>query len=154
MALMLVQHGKSLPKEVDPQRGLSEEGRLEVKQMAALARDHRVDVAQIYHSGKKRARQSAEIFAAALDPQGGIIETKGLDPLDDVQAFANDGIKPDDNVMIVGHLPFLESLTSYLITGSVDYHVFRFQNAGIICLEYDGEKNSWTIKWTLMPHIG
>jgi phosphohistidine phosphatase len=56
--------------------------------------------------------------------------------------------------MLVGHLPFMEKLTSYLVTGNADKTVFKFQNGGIVCLEEDVAKNSWFIKWTLMPHIG
>ena len=93
------------------------------------------------------------IFAAVLHPPGGVAEAGGLDPLDDVVAFART-IKQEQNIMIVGHLPFLELLTSYLVTGSVDYSVFRFQNGGIVCLEYDADTRSWILQWTLMPNIG
>ena len=53
--------------------------------------------------------------------------------------------------MLVGHLPFMEKLTSYLVTGNADKTVFKFQNGGIVCLEEDVEKNCRFIKWTLMP---
>ncbi|MBT4364970.1 MAG: hypothetical protein HOD17_10835 [Desulfobacteraceae bacterium] len=56
--------------------------------------------------------------------------------------------------MIVGHLPFLDRLTSFLITGSVDKSVFKFQNGGIVCLIKEPENDSWVIKWALMPDIG
>ena len=91
MALYLVQHGKSLPKEADPEKGLSEEGRSEVEMIAAVARGYGVPVAGISHSGKKRARQTAEILAAALDVQDRTAERTGLGPLDDVIAV---GCKP------------------------------------------------------------
>lgn len=153
MTVLLVQHGKSLRKEIDPERGLSDEGRIEVERIANVARDYRVKVSLIKHSGKKRARQSAEIFATIFNPPGGVVEASGLDPLDDVVAFART-IKQEQNIMIVGHLPFLELLTSYLVTGSTDYSVFRFQNGGIVCLEYDADTRSWILQWTLMPNIG
>jgi phosphohistidine phosphatase len=71
MALYLVQHGKSLPKDQDPDQGLSEEGIAETRRMANLAKDHGVVVSQIRHSVKTRARQTAEIFAKALNPKIG-----------------------------------------------------------------------------------
>ena len=74
MALYLVQHGKSLSKEVDPQKGLSEQGSAEVKRIADAAKGYNVQVGSICHSGKTRARQTAEIFASALEPQQGIRE--------------------------------------------------------------------------------
>jgi len=55
--------------------------------------------------------------------------------------------------MLVGHLPFMGRLTSYLITASVDTPVFKFQNSGILCLDKDPDIGSWVIKWALMPKI-
>jgi phosphohistidine phosphatase len=56
--------------------------------------------------------------------------------------------------MLVGHLPFMERLTSYLITGSIDIPVFKFQNGGIVCMDKDPDSRSWLIRWALMPKIG
>jgi len=55
--------------------------------------------------------------------------------------------------MLVGHLPFMERLTSTLITGSDKRLVFKFQNGGIVCLDMDPDKPAWFIKWALMPKI-
>jgi phosphohistidine phosphatase len=153
MALYLVQHGKSLPKDQDPEQGLSQEGMAGVERIANVAKGYGVHVSSIKQSGKKRAQQTAEIFASALEPEGGIEQMDGLAPLDDVVTFSSK-IRSEDNVMYVGHLPFMARLTSYLITGSVERPVFKFQNGGIVCLEEDPESNSWVIKWTLMPKIG
>jgi len=152
MALLLVQHGKSLPKDKDPANGLSEEGISEVERIAGIAKKYGVNVSRIMHSGKKRALQTAEIFAEALEPDEGIQEIEGINPLDDVHVFA-DKIEISDNLMLVGHLPFMERLTSYLITGSIEKPVFKFQNGGILCMDKDLDKG-WLIKWALMPDIG
>ncbi len=153
MALYLIQHGKSLPKDQDPDQGLSQEGIAETQRMAKLAKDHGVVVSQIRHSVKTRARQTAEIFAKALNPQEGIQEVSGIQPLDDVAEYARI-LDPGQNIMLVGHLPFMERMTSYLITGSIDKPVFKFQNSGIVCLDKDAEGQSWLILWSLMPKIG
>jgi phosphohistidine phosphatase len=152
MALYLVQHGKSLPKEIDPDRGLSEEGISDVKRIAGVAKGYGIKVSCIKHSGKKRAQQTADIFASFLKPDKGIQERNGLDPLDDVTALAEE-IDSTDNLMLVGHLPFMERLTSYLITGLVDKPVFKFQNGGIMCMDQDLGTHFWIIKWSLMPKI-
>ena len=153
MALFLVQHGKSLSKDKDPQKGLSQEGIAETERIAQVAKGYAVGVSKITHSGKTRARQTAEIFESALKLPGGIYESSGLSPLDDVTVFA-DTIDSTKDVMLVGHLPFMERLTAYLITGSAEKPVFKFQNSGIVCLETDPATGSWVIKWALMPHIG
>ena len=153
MSLFLVQHGKSLPKDKDPKKGLSEEGAAETKRMAEVAKGYGVHVSRITHSGKTRARQTAEIFASALEPKGGVQESSGLNPLDDVTAFAGN-IDSAEDQMLVGHLPFMERMTAYLLTGSMEKPVFKFQNSGIVCLDKDPDTQSWVIKWALMPNIG
>jgi phosphohistidine phosphatase len=153
MALYLVQHGKSLSKDVDPDQGLSDEGIAESKRIAEVARGYRVKVSLIKQSGKKRARQTAEIFAETLHPAGGVEAVSGLKPLDDVAAVAVD-LDAAANIMLVGHLPFMERMASFLVTGSADKPIFKFQNAGIVCLDHDPNTGSWIIVWTLMPNIG
>jgi len=152
MALFLVQHGKSLPKDKDPERGLSDEGVLDVKRIADAAKKYGVNVSYIKHSGKKRARQTADIFASALQSGFGVQEISGINPLDDVASFA-DNISSGEDLMLVGHLPFMEKLVSFLITGSITKPVIKFQNGGIVCLDEDMDIHCWVIKWTLMPAI-
>jgi phosphohistidine phosphatase len=152
MALYLVQHGKSLPKDVDLDQGLSDEGKSEVQRITGVAEGYGVKVSKIAHSGKKRARQTAELFGTVLALQQDIKERDGLKPLDDVSTVA-ETLNTGENLMLVGHLPFMERLTNYLVTGSGDGLVFKFQNGGILCLDQDPENDSWFIKWSLMPHI-
>lgn len=152
MPVFLVQHGKSLSKDVDPEKGLSDAGKNDVARIAAAAREHDVTVSAIKHSDKKRARETAEIFAGILDPDGGVLEMAGLAPLDDVTRLNLTG---DEDIMLVGHLPFMEKLTSYLVTGSPDREtILKFQNGGIVCLDRNPKPGAWFIKWTLFPNIG
>lgn len=147
-----MQHGKSLPKEVDPEQGLSDEGISDVERIAGVAKSYGVRVSSIEHSGKKRARQTAEIFASALKPERGVGERGGINPLDDVAVVAG-ALRSEENLMLVGHLPFMERLASCLITGSVQKRVIKFQNGGIVCLDKEPDTPSWFIKWSLMPKI-
>jgi len=151
MPLFLVQHGKNLPKDIDLEKGLSGEGKQEVEQVAASALKHKVSVRAIRHSGKKRALETAEIFARSLNPEDGVQKMEGLGPLDDVTKL---DLQEEDSLMLVGHLPFMENLTSYLITRSSDREpVIKFQNGGIVCLERNPKADLWFIKWVLFPHI-
>jgi phosphohistidine phosphatase len=152
MALYLVQHGKSLPQDIDPDQGLSQEGIAEVERIAQVAKGYHVQVRQISHSTKKRARQTAAIFQAALSPGAPMQVMEGLKPLDDVLALAGRIINERD-LMLVGHLPFMERLTTYLIIGSIEKKVFKFQNGGVVCLDREPETGDWFIKWSLMPNI-
>lgn len=153
MAIYLVQHGKCLSKEEDPQKRLSEKGADEVKRIAQVAAGYRVRVDHIVHSGKKRAIQTAEILSDILHPPGGVREAQGINPLDDAAAYA---VTMDitSNGMVVGHLPHLEKLAAFLITGQAEKPVFQLQNGGILCLDRYGDSNQVVIKWALMPNVG
>ena len=152
MSLYLVQHGKSLPEEIDPNRPLSDEGMATVSRVARKAAEFNITVSQIVHSGKARARQTAEIISAHVKPESGLRESSVLNPNDDVTLIAS-RISSPENIMLVGHLPFMERLVSYLITGTTDRTVVKFQNGGIVCLDQEPQKGSWHVKWTLMPEI-
>lgn len=152
MAVYLVQHGLARAKEEDPERSLSVEGADKVRLIAEVAANYAVTVDTILHSGKKRAEQTAEIFAQALKPANGCGVQAGIGPKDDVTVLAA-GLLPQSNTMYVGHLPFMEKLVSELVTGTVEYTPFRFQNGGIVCLDQDEGELHWYVKWALMPNI-
>jgi phosphohistidine phosphatase len=153
MALYLVQHGKSLSKDEDPEQSLSVEGAADVQRIASVAGQYGVRVGRIQHSGRKRAQQTAEILEAALHPEKGVQPRRGIEPLDEVTLMAEE-LQNDDDLMLVGHLPFMEKLTSYLLTGSAEKLLFKFQNGGIVCLDQEPDRPCWFIKWSLMPKIG
>lgn len=152
MAVYLVQHGKSLAKDKDPEQGLSEEGIAEVTRIAEVARGYDIPVKSIVCSMKKRACQTAEIFASILAAGTEVRQIDGINPLDDVADFAKT-IKNETNLMVVGHLPFLQRLISFLILNSTEPSVFKVQNGGIVCLDQDPDTGRWIIRWTLMPNI-
>jgi len=152
MAIYLVQHGKSLPKDKDPEQGLSEEGIAEVKRIAEVAKGYNIPVKSVVCSMKKRARQTAEIFASLLNTGTEVREIEGIKPLDDVAGFA-ETIVNENNRMVVGHLPFMQRLISFLISGSVEPAVFKVQNGGIVCMDKDPDTDQWIIQWAIMPNI-
>ena len=152
MALYIVQHGQSLTKDLDPEKGLSKQGIETVERIARVAQNYGVKVARIQHSGKKRARQTAEILAAILEPSDGLQQVDGIKPMDDVEAFAS-RVDYSANTMVVGHLPFLEQLTSFLVIGQQSPVIFKLQNGGILCLDQIERANAPVIKWALMPRV-
>jgi len=153
MAIYLVQHGRSLSKQEDPHKGLSDKGTEEVKRIAQVASGYQVQVDRIIHSGKKRALQTAQILAEALNPEKGITVAEGMNPLDDVIAFAST-MDLDSNCLLVGHLPHLEKLAAYWITGQDRKPVFQLQNGGILCLDRYRDSDQMVIRWALMPNVG
>ncbi|MDD4869158.1 MAG: phosphohistidine phosphatase SixA [Kiritimatiellae bacterium] len=148
MAMYFVQHGLALAKEVDPNRPLSAKGRKEVECISAYLRKMGVAVKKIYHSGKTRAEETAQIFADKIG-KGSICKLSGMKPDDNVIKFAK-ALKKDD-IMYVGHLPHMEKLVSYLITGNEDAGVVRFTYGGVVCVEKDS--TGFYIEWYLKPSM-
>ena len=60
-----------LPKEVDPDRPLSDQGWEDIRNTAAFASRAGVRVDTVWHSGKTRARQTAQALAEALEARRG-----------------------------------------------------------------------------------
>lgn len=151
MPIFLAQHGLSLSKAEDPERGLAPTGVEETRRIAEAARGYSVRPSAVFHSGKKRTRQTAEIFAEVLGI-GRVEEIPGIAPLDPVEVFA-DTLAPGGKALYVGHLPFLDRLLGFLVTGDPEKSVFLFQNSGLLCAGRHPEQSGWAVRWALMPHI-
>jgi phosphohistidine phosphatase len=150
MQLYLVQHGQSLSEDEDPTRPLSKVGLHLAKRSAAHAARLGVRVGEIRHSDKLRAAQTAREFEAALGAQRR--ETEGLHPNDDVSRLRRDVQSLADNLMIVGHLPFLSRLAAALLCQDESMPVVAFQQAGIVRLDRD-EGGRWSLMWAIPPDI-
>ena len=151
MKVLLVQHGVATTKEEDPQRPLTFEGVQTTKKMAAWLGKQVTDIGEIQHSGKKRAAQTAEIFANRLAPATGVKEVAGLGPNDDVHSYVEQLKGKGGSIMIVGHLPFLDKLAGLLIAGDQSETVVSFVNSGIVCLASD--QGGWLVSWCITPDI-
>src|ERR1043166_1311824 len=133
--LYLVQHGASKPEEEDPERRLTENGAREVRKSADVLRAAGVSVDTIWHSGKARAQQTAEIFADVLGNPEGASRREGLAPKDAVAPTKEQIEQTNQNVMLVGHLPFLGRLAALLLSGNEEKEIVTFQFGCVVCLE-------------------
>lgn len=149
MYLYLIQHGKTIPKEKDPERPLNIQGKKHTKRAASFLRSHGFLMDEIWHSNKLRAKQTAEIIGKKLLCKE-IKERDDLAPLDPVEKISKEIKKHDGNLALSGHLPFLEKLASLLLTGSEEKPIVKFQNSGIVCLERD---EHWSLVWSVIPNI-
>jgi phosphohistidine phosphatase len=152
MKLYLVQHAKAAPKQVDPQRPLTEEGSQDMQKVAAFVKPLNLSVDFLWHSGKKRAVQTAEALAEVIEVKQAEIAREGLAPNDDVSVLRNELASAGQDIMIVGHLPFLSKLASLLLTGSESADTVAFKQAGIVCLNR-AETNQWQIDWMVTPEL-
>jgi phosphohistidine phosphatase len=152
MRLYLVQHVDAVPERLDPERPLSAAGRREVEAVARLLACAGARVAQVGHSGKLRAQQTAELLATALAP-GTVPEAMaGLSPNDPVEPMVRTITDWTSDVMLVGHLPSMGKLVARLVAGEERKPVAAFVPGTVVCLQQD-EAGGWVIGWMVRPEL-
>lgn len=152
MKVYLVQHGQSVSEEIDPGRPLSERGQKDVEKVAQFLKGLNLKIRVIFQSGKTRAAQTAEILNPKVTSLEGIMEKSGLAPNDPVDPWVDKLNKSQDDLIIVGHLPFLSKLASRLLGREEREEFIAFQPGGIVCLE-KMERNRWQIGWMVVPEL-
>ena len=152
MKLYLAQHAKAASKDVDPQRGLTDEGRRDIQKMAAFIEALNLEVDLLWHSGKTRAAQTAETLAEVVKVRTHMTARDGLAPNDDVAAIRDELASSGHDVMIVVHLPFLSKLASLLLTGDETTGTVAFHNGGIVAFEQPAE-GRLQINWMVIPEL-
>jgi phosphohistidine phosphatase len=132
--LYLVQHGFAKPDDEDPHRPLTELGADDVARVAQLAVGRLgARPARVFHSGKTRARQTAEIWGELLGIDAE--ERDGLAPNDDPTTWLDRLTAETVDVMLVGHLPHLARLAAVLLTDDPGRRPIGFQQGGLVVLE-------------------
>jgi len=152
MKLYIVRHGRAASSVVDPQRALTQQGRAEVRKLADFIRRLDISVDSVWHSGKLRAAQTAEILAGAMTVKEPLTAHTGLAPNDDPSLMIEELVATDRDMMIVGHLPFVARLAAVLLIGSDAANPIAFKEATIASLNSPTPDN-WQIEWLLGPEI-
>ena len=157
MDIFLIQHAQAMSSEQDPARPLSKEGVANIERVAGHAERLRLTADRIYHSGKLRAKQTADILARRLGFSDKVEVKKGLDPSDSVASIrdwlgqlSSEGMR---SIVIVGHLPFLDKLASLLVADTEHAHVVAFQNAGIVKLIPKSAGSGYSIQQIVTPDL-
>ena len=151
MKLYLIQHGDAVDESVNPDRPLSETGIHDVEQVGAFLSRAGVSVREICHSGKTRARQTAERFAHHMAGGRDVVACDGLKPKDVVEPFCDKLESRDRDLAVVGHLPNLWNMTARLLTGKEEATPVAFQKGGVVCLERDDD--GWRLCWMVVPAL-
>jgi phosphohistidine phosphatase len=150
MKFYLVQHGEAKPEAEDPERSLTMRGEEETRKVSDAAKKLGIRPSRIYHSGKKRAEQTAGIIAGAFDLSAQV--GQGLNPNDDVRPWVEQISGEAEDLMIVGHLPFLEKLASFLVWGDEGAKAVVFQYSAIVCLEKK-KSGRWGVGRIIKPEM-
>ena len=145
MTLLLVHHGEALGPEIDPRRPLSPSGRSAVERVAAdaAARGARPEV--VWHSGKLRAKQTAEAFWRACNALAHFSATRDLQPDDPPQWIADRLRGESRDILIAGHFPQLPRLLALLLKR--DAADVSFPPHGAVARGAEDEGDTWRALW-------
>lgn len=149
MEFYLVRHGEAVSQALNGERPLTPGGRRDVERLGQGAAKRGIQPGQIFHSGLLRAQQTAEILSESLGPVKGVRESIGLRPDDDPLIAKAELESSTVSLMLVGHLPHISRLASFLVAGNTDQELVQFAPATVLGLSY--ENYHWKILWKLTP---
>jgi len=151
MKIYLVQHAEAKKEEEDPERGLTEKGIKDLKKIGNFIQKLNLKVSKIYHSGKKRANQTAEILKEYLKLENSVEKIDGIAPMDEPELIFEKIKNFNEDIIIVGHLPNLSKISSLLISGDKSKEIISFKMGSILCLEK--KEDFWVVNWFVKPDI-
>lgn len=138
MRVILIRHGDAVSSSAlgDHGRHLSIDGRRQAAATGRALAEHGVRPSQVWCSPLVRAVQTAELVVASLELDG-VIEARddlysdsSVDSL--LRALAR--IDADQTVIVVGHQPYMSTVTSLLLNCSVS----TFATGAAYCLQIAG----------------
>ncbi len=147
MRLYLVRHGKAEEGRNDDLRRLSARGRDDIRRLGEWCRRKGIDPAEIWHSPKVRARETATLLAGLIDCPGGAVEREGLLPEDDPGSVAELLDSAEGDLCIVSHLPFVGLLAGHLARDSMH---LEFSTSSMWCALRAAD-GAWTTEWFVSP---
>lgn len=136
---------------MDLRRPLSTAGRAEVERLAAEAATRGVKPAVVWHSGKLRAKQTAEIFWSACHALAELSATRDLQPEDSPEWMADRLRFEPRDIMLAGHYPHLPRLLARLTNTSGAGA--SFPQHGVVALHTDDEGQTWIEDWRLESRL-
>ncbi len=146
MHLYLVHHGDAVGPEVDARRPLSARGQEDVARAAVAAAARGARPAVVWHSGKLRARQTAEAFWRASNALAEFSATRDLQP-DDPPVWMRDRLRGETrDILIAGHYPHLPRLLALLLSVGAD-KAAEFPAHGVVALVSEDDGETWKEEW-------
>ena len=149
MKLYLMRHGEALSPQLDPERGLTDNGKLKIKQIAKHLKESGVSFEQAFHSDKKRARETAEIMIEILSPAIVAQAHQHISPNADPEIILTEICGWDKDTLVASHLPFVPNLITALTGQDAYLSAITFETGTIVCLEKND--SGWQLSWFTAP---
>jgi phosphohistidine phosphatase len=126
---------------------LTAAGRSSVERLAAAAATRGVRPDIVWHSGKLRARQTAEAFWRACNALAAFSATRDVQPDDPPEWLRDRFIGETREVLVAGHYPHLPRLLTLLLG---EDRATAFPLHGVVTLDFS-EPTKWQELWRLDP---
>jgi phosphohistidine phosphatase len=161
MNLYIVRHAIAVERgtsgyEDDSQRPLTDAGAKKMKKIAMGIHQLGIELDVILTSPYVRARDTAKILAERFDMTDRIYFSDNLIPSGNFESLVFEIHEKYDlaNIALVGHVPMLSSLISWLTTGDTDARI-TFKKGGVAYLASDSlyQDGRATLEWLLPPSI-
>jgi len=161
MTLYILRHALAVSRDTwiedDSERPLTLKGTQIMRRLAKIWHDIVLPFDLILSSPYRRAEQTADIVAAAFKMKPKIKLTDHLTPDGDPEKLVNLVIRlapRTENILLVGHEPYLSQLVSVLVTGSSDLSL-TLKKAGLVKLSANSLRygRCATLEWLLEPRV-
>ena len=153
MDLYCVRHAEAELSADDATRPLSEQGQKDIEKVAKYLGQYDLHIRHIIHSGKLRAKQTAEVLAKYLKIEDMTEAPNLLDDMADVGPMREMIKTWSEHTMLVGHLPFMPTLISALVVGDKNTYPLVNYPPGCVVALNSSEQHRWIINWLLRPNI-
>jgi len=153
MQLYIMRHGQAATPDGAMESELTRAGRLAIEQLAVRfsqsLSQQGLSLSTIFHSGKKRAEQTANIMAKSIIANTGCSILAGMRPNDDPQNIIETINHWQAPTLIVSHLPFIPRLGEILAGSNAEVRTIDILPGTIITLQ--PSNHHWQIVSIMSP---
>jgi phosphohistidine phosphatase len=158
MKIYILRHGiaeDGHAGQPDSERALTAEGRKKLRNVLRAAAAGDVTPSLILTSPYRRALQTAQLAAEALNYKGELLQIKALEPGSNPRAVWEEirVHKDEPEILLSGHEPLFSSLTAYLL-GCPNLQI-DFKKGALACVEIDRftADPHGSLRWMLTPKL-
>ena len=149
--LIFVKTREDSPKKKILEKSLNELGKAQANKTADFLKENKVQYSNhILHSSKLRSKQTAEIIAHKL-ALNNIVPHPALEPDAPVESLSEIIHHLTNDTLMVGHLPNLELISNFLLSGSYQKPTIAIAPSGIAC--FKNEMGKWILQWFTNPTL-